>query len=88
MKLKKGMIIDNAGGEFIAVATGEASKSFNGLIRNNKTANFLFQQLMTDKSEQQLVDALLTKYDVTEEVARADVRRLLGQLKEVGLLEQ
>ena len=38
MKLKKGMITEEANGEFVAVATGEASKSFNGLIRNNATA--------------------------------------------------
>lgn len=28
MKLKKGMITEEANGEFVAVATGEASKSF------------------------------------------------------------
>ena len=38
------------GDEYIVVATGEAAKSFNGIIRNNKTANFVFEQLKEDKS--------------------------------------
>lgn len=64
MKLKKGMITEEANGEFVAVATGEASKSFNGLIRNNATADFIFRQLETDKTETQIVDAMLEKYDL------------------------
>ena len=34
MKLKNGIITDSSSGEFIAVATGEASRVFNGMIKN------------------------------------------------------
>ena len=53
MKLKSGIVIEKAGDEYVAVATGEAAKSFNGIIRNNKTANFIFEQLKEEKSEEQ-----------------------------------
>ena len=53
MKLKSGIVIEKTGDEYVAVATGEAAKSFNGIIRNNKTANFIFEQLKEEKSEEQ-----------------------------------
>ena len=48
MKLKSGIVMEKTGDEYIVVATGEAAKSFNGIIRNNKTANFVFEQLKED----------------------------------------
>ena len=88
MKLKKGMITDSSGGEHIAVATGEASLVFNGLIRNNGTAHFLFRQLMKDTTEEKLVNALLAKYEVPEETARKDVHNFVEKLRKTGLLDE
>lgn len=82
------MITDGSNGEFIAAATGDASKIFNGMIKNNSTANFLFEQLMTDTTEENLVIALLEKYDVSEETARSDVRDFLDKLRKTGLLDE
>ena len=86
MKLKKGMITEEANGEFVAVATGEASKSFNGLIRNNATADFIFRQLETDKTEAQIVDAMLEKYDVSKEIVQKQVP--ISKIIATGLFEK
>lgn len=88
MKLKNGIITDSSSGEFIAVATGEASRIFNGLIKNNATANFLFEQLMFDTTEEKLVRSLLEKYDVSEETAKKDVHIFLEKLRKTGLLDE
>lgn len=88
MKLKKGMITDSSSGEFIAVATGEASLVFNGLIKNNATANFLFKQLMKETTEEKLVRSLLEKYDVSEETAKKDMHNFIAKLRETGLLNE
>ena len=88
MKLKKGMITEEANGEFVAVATGEASKSFNGLIRNNATADFIFRQLEMDKTESQIVDAMLEKYDVSKEIAERDVHNVIEKLRNAGILDE
>ena len=88
MKLKNGIITDSSSGEFIAVATGEASRIFNGLIKNNATANFLFEQLMSDTTEEKLVRSLLAKYDVSEETAKKDVHSFIMKLRETGLLDE
>ena len=88
MKLIDGMLMEKIDGEYVAVATGEAAKSFNGLIRNNKTADFLYRQLVTEKTEQDLVKALLEKYDVSKEIATRDVHVFIDQLRKAGLLEE
>lgn len=88
MKLKNGMITDSSSEEFIAVATGEASKIFNGMIKNNATANFLFEQLMSDTTEEKLVCDLLEKYDVPEETAKKDVHDFLEKIRKTGLLDE
>lgn len=87
MKLKKGIIMEKAGDGYIAVATGDASKKFNGFIRNNQTADFIFRQLTEEKTEEQLVAALLEKYDVSEEVALKDVRAVIEKIRKVGILD-
>lgn len=87
MKLKDGMITEKIGNDYMAVATGEASRVFNGMIRGNATMNYIMQQLMTDTDEDKLVAALLDKYDVSEETARRDVRKIIDLLAEAGLLE-
>ena len=88
IQLQNGIITDSSSGEFIAVATGEASKIFNGLIKNNATANFLFEQLMSDTTEEKLVSSLLAKYDVSEKTAKKDVHSFIVKLRKTGLLNE
>ncbi len=88
MKLKNGVVMEKAGDGYIAVATGESSKLFNGFIRNNKTADFIFRQLTEDKTERQLVEAILERYDVDEETATGDVRNIIEKIRKAGLLDE
>lgn len=87
MKLKSGIVVEKNGEEYVAVATGEAAKSFNGIIRNNKTANYIFEQLKEEKTEDELVEALLERYDVSREKAQADVHALIVKIREAGLID-
>jgi len=88
MKLKEGFILHKTGEENIVVPTGKASKSFNGLIRNNATATFIFERLLQDVTEEDLVQAILEKYDVSEEIAKEDVKAVLKQLRKAGILDE
>ena len=88
MKLRNGIITDTENGDFVAIATGEASRSFSGLIRNNATAHFIFTQLLNDTTEDEILRAVLDKYDVSEETALCDIRRIIAQLREHKLLDE
>ncbi|MGN0533940.1 MAG: PqqD family protein [Eubacterium sp.] len=87
MKLKDGIVTNSIDGESFAVATGKAAKTFNGLIKNNPTAAYIFELLKTEQSEDSIVAAMLEKYDADEAVIRADVKELIALLKSKNLIE-
>ena len=88
MKLKNGIVTNSIDGESFAIATGEASKEFNGLIKNNPTAAFIFELLKTEQTEDSIVKAMTDKYDVDEATVRADVNELLDLLKSKNIIEE
>lgn len=87
MKLKEEIVLGSIDGNDFAIATGSLSKRFNGLIKNNPTAAFIFQLLKSEQTEDSIVEAMLEKYDAPEEVIRADVKEILEQLKKLDILE-
>lgn len=87
MKLKKEIVLGNIDGKNFAIATGKLSKKFNGIINNNPTADYIFNLLKTEQTEDSIVSAMLEKYDAPEEEIRADVKDVLEKLNEIGILE-
>ena len=87
MKLKDEIVLGSIDGKDFAIATGSLSKRFNGIINNNSTANYIFQLLKTEQSEDSIVKAMLDKYDAPEEEIRSDVKEVLAQLEQLGILE-
>ena len=87
MKLKQGIIISEVNGEFVAVPSGDASKNFNGMIRMNRTAAFIAKMLQIGAGEQEIISALLSEYDVDEEIAREDFVAVLSQFDKLKLLD-
>ena len=88
MKLKDGIVTNSIDGENFAIATGNAAKEFNGLVKNNPTAAFIFELLKTEQTEDSIVAAMLERYDVDESTVRADVKELLNLLKSKNLIEE
>ena len=86
MKVKKGFILRKVGRQFVVAATGEASRSFHGMIRLNEEAAYAFDRLREDMTEEELIAALVKKYAADEAEVRADVAYFLGKLKEADAL--
>lgn len=88
MKLKDGLVLHDVGGEHVMVATGKVAKKFNGMIRNNDTAHFIMQQMMTDTTEEEIVEKVLSTYEADREVVVKSVRSVVEQLRQAGLLDE
>lgn len=88
MKLKEGFILHDVGEEHMVVATGRAGKIFNGLVRNNDTANFIYQQLMSDTTEEYIIDAMAQKYNASKELIAKDVHEIIGQIRKAGFIDE
>ncbi len=87
MKIKDGFILREVAGNFIVVAVGNAVKDFNGVITLNEVGAFLWKKLEDGATEEELVDALLSEYEVEKDVAEADVKKFVDKLVGAGLVK-
>lgn len=82
MKINRDFTIQKVGASYVAVAVGETSKQFHGMIRLNETGAFLWNKMTEcDCTEEELVEALLAEYEIDRETATRDVKRMLDGLK-------
>ena len=86
MKIKEGYMLRTVAGCSVVVAVGMSTMDFNGMINLNDTGAFLWKKLEIGASEDELVSAMLSEYDVDEETAKRDTDAFLKKLKEAELL--
>ena len=87
MKIKKGFVVREVGGETVVVPVGAMSKTFHGMINLNETGAFLWSFFQTEHSVEEGVKALLGEYDVDEEIAKLDVEKFVATLTKNGFAE-
>ena len=86
MKLKDGFITYEMDGEQVMVSAG--SVRFPGLVRSNRTAAFIVDCLKTETTPEDIISAMLEKYDASRDVVARDVAKVLDGLRSVGALEE
>ena len=87
MKIKKGFVIREVGGEHVVVPVGEMSKLFHGMINLNETGAFLWSFYQSEHSIDEGVEALLAEYEVSKELAQKDVETFVNTLMKNGFAE-
>ncbi len=87
MKIKEGFIARKVGGQFAVVATGEASRTFNGVIHLNGCGGLLFSKLEMGTDRESMVQAVLDIYEIDRATAETDVDAFVASLKEAGVLD-
>ncbi len=87
MKLKEGFLLKEIAGSWVVVPVGEQVVDFQMMITLNETGAFLWENLKNEKSKEELLDALLSEYDVEKSVAETDIDEFLKILSEKELLQ-
>ena len=87
MKLKEGFLLKEIAGSWVVVPVGEQVVDFQMMMTLNETGSFLWENLKNEISKEELLNALLSEYEVEKSVAEADVDEFLKILSEKGLLE-
>ena len=86
MQLKKGFVLKEIAGECIVVSVN-ADLDLRGIITLNSTAKTLWLALEAGvNGTDELVAALTSEYDVSEELARDAAENFIAKLKELNLL--
>ena len=57
------------------------------MISLNDSGAFLWRQLQTEKTEEELLRAMLDEYQIDETTASEDIRRFISKLKDAEILE-
>lgn len=88
MKIKEGFTLRTICGEHIVIGEGLAQVNFNKMLSLNGSAAYLWEQLKgREFTEEDAVRLLTDKYDVTPERALEDVKKLLEEWKNQGVME-
>ncbi|MBE6222877.1 MAG: PqqD family protein [Bacteroidales bacterium] len=88
MKIKEGFTLRTICGEHIVIGEGLAQVNFNKMLSLNGSAAYLWEQLKGKVfTEEDAVRLLTDKYDVTPERALEDVKKLLEEWKNQGVME-
>ena len=88
MKIKQGFVLSQVGGNTVAVATGELSRHFAGVVVISGCGEFLWKKLSEGITRDELIAAVLEEYDVEEARASADVDKFIAQLAENKMLDE
>ncbi len=87
MKIKKGFVLRNVGGEFVVVPVGAMSKNFHGMINLNETGAFLWEFYTQEHTVDEGVAAMLAEYDADEAIIRRDVETFVDTIEKQGFAE-
>ncbi|MBE6576778.1 MAG: PqqD family protein [Ruminococcaceae bacterium] len=88
MKIKNGFVVREIAGQHVVMALGDASKIFNGIIKLNDSARFIWDMLAKGSERDEIVAALATEYNgVDKTTLENDVDTLIDTLKGAGILE-
>ena len=88
MKIKDGFVVRELAGQSIVVALGEASKTFNGMIKLNDTGRLIWDMLAQGKSRDEIADKFIAEYEVERAIAERDIDAFIEVLQGADILEQ
>lgn len=83
--IKQGYVAREIAGEYVAVPVDSSCGAH--IVVLNPVSKFLWDELKTEKTFDELLDAILKNYDVPKEEAEKDLKEFLMQLIENGLLK-
>lgn len=86
MKIKDGFVLRQVAGQAVVLPGGDAL-DLNMMITLNDTGAFLWERLQRETSEDALVAALLSEYDVDADTARRAVVAFVDKLNAHGFLQ-
>lgn len=85
MKLKEGFVLREVAGSNVVIPTGD-QLNLNMMITLNDTGSFLWKKLEQGASEEELLRAMLTEYQVDEATAKEHIAVFCEKLSSNGFL--
>lgn len=88
MRIKDGFVMRDVMGQSVVVATGEANKTFSGMIKLNETGKIVWESIAEGMSRDEIVDSIISEFDVDKTRAEAGVNTFVNDMIEKGFIEE
>lgn len=86
MRIKNGFVLREIAGKYVVIATGEASKEFNGMITLNQTGKEIWEGVTNGLSVEAIAERLVGNFDVSMEKALEDTKKMIASMEQAGFL--
>ena len=87
MKLNGTFTLREIAGEILVIPVGNTALELNGMIVLNPVSRVIWECLEKGTDREQLLKAILDRFDVDESVAKEDIESFLSELSAQKLLE-
>lgn len=86
MKIKDGFMLREIAGSWVVIPIGQRVVEFNGLMSLNESGALIWNMLEKGADIDDLVNYILSEYNIDEETAKADISEIVDLMKSKGLL--
>lgn len=86
MKISSGYILRTVAGKNIVVSVG-SDTNFSGMLTLNDTGVFFWNLLSEDITKEEMIEKVLSEYDIDRDTVSSDIDEFLSKLNEKGILE-
>lgn len=87
MKIKEGFVLRNVMGKYVAVAVGDTSINFRGMVNLNSTAARVWQLISEGYDRDGICDVMESEYEVERSKLESDVDAIIETLVSGGFAE-
>ena len=87
MRLSKDLVLRQIAGQWVILPLADNRAGFAEMLRLNASGVMLWHVLEKDCRREALVDALISEYQISPELAQTDVDRFLEKLAGIGCIE-
>lgn len=88
MKISDKFILKTIDDESMLVPVNHDYMSVQKIINLNETSLAIYQMVKEGLDEKQIINKMLETYDVSEDVLKSDVTRVLKQFIELGVINE
>ena len=86
MTIKKQLIKRTIGADTVLVPVGKTVLESNGLFMLNELGSFIWDILPQVETEEEICQAVLAEYEVSEDIACHDIAEFLEKLRKMEIL--
>lgn len=87
MRIKNGFMLRKLAGQSVVVPLGARVVEFNGIMTLSESGALLWQKLQDGATEDELVQEILSNYNIDENTARTDVKAFIESMSARNILE-